>query len=110
MWEGLFVISAGSFMFMTGMLDRYLYAGMLFGLILVATQFRLLKWWLVWSVIFWLNLYNQWWIPASFEPLKQFMLVYDSIVTRILSGFSVIILVKLLNFKNGSIKTLKKNN
>jgi len=35
MWEALFFISMGSFLFMTGMLERYAFAGIVFGLLAV---------------------------------------------------------------------------
>jgi hypothetical protein len=103
-WESLFAAGAGGFVFMTGMLDRYAYAGVVLGLILVGKQFKLLKWWILWSTIFWLNLYNQWWIPVFFEPLKQVMLAGDAFLTRILGGLAVIVFGKFINSAYGPRK------
>jgi len=95
--KALFVIGAGSFLFMTGMLDRYLYAGMVFGLIYVSGRRKLYELWAVWSIIFWVNLYYHWWIPESLETLKNLLLAENHALTRILSLAAAAIFIAMVN-------------
>jgi hypothetical protein len=84
-WDGIFLIGAGSWLFMTGMLDRYLFAGMVGGLIAAVHRPGLYKYWVVWSIIFWINLYYHWWVPAGLPWLEQLLLWNNDVLTRFLS-------------------------
>ena len=101
LWKSLFVVSMGSFLFMTGMLERYAFAGIVFGLLTVTNKPHLLKYWLAMSVIFWINLYYHWWWPEWLFPLKSILSWNQDFVTRILSGLQVILFAKLIleNFR-----------
>jgi hypothetical protein len=108
-WEGFFTVGAGSYLLMTGMVDRYLYAGIVLGLILVKDKAKWLKAWLIWSFIFWLNLYNQWWVPGWLEPLKSVLIWRNVLITRILSLISVVIFARWLlgNFQKPLFRPIR---
>ncbi len=101
MWESLFLISMGSWLLMTGMLERYAYAGIVFGLLATMGKPRLVKYWLGMSLLFWVNLYYHWWWPTWLEPLKQLLTWNQDFVTRIFSAAWVILFAKWLlgNFR-----------
>lgn len=84
-FTALFIVSAGSWLFVTNMLDRYFFTGIVSMLILCIYKPQLLKYWLVLSIIFWLNLFNHWWYPPSLDFLRQILMGYDWLVTKILS-------------------------
>jgi Gpi18-like mannosyltransferase len=99
LWECLFIVAAGSWLFMTGMLERYLFAGMTFGLLAVVTNPGLLKYWMVMSIIFWMNLFYHWWFPAALTPLQNLLLWNDGAVTRLLALLNTgLFLIIAVNF------------
>ncbi len=59
----LFVVGMGSWLFGTNMLERYLYAGIVFGLIATIYQKWMCKFWPILSLLFLINLYKRWWQP-----------------------------------------------
>lgn len=71
----LFIISFGSWLFLTNMLDRYSFLGIISGLVLTIYFSHTLRYWLILSIIFWLNLFRGWWYPGSFYFLKSIMTV-----------------------------------
>lgn len=93
---GIFIISAGSWLFMTNMLDRYFFAGVATGLILSVFDRRILKYWIILSIIFWINLYNQWWFPDFLQPLHNILAANNAIITRLLALINVITFAKIL--------------
>lgn len=94
--KAVFVIAAGGFLFLTNMLDRYFFAGVVFLLILSIYQKGLFKYWLVLSLVFWLNLFNQWWFPQGLDFLKQVLIVQDALITRLLALINVIVFIVVL--------------
>lgn len=92
----VFIISAGSFIFMTGMLDRYFFAGVVTGLILCIYNPKYLKFWIPISLIFLINLYNQWWFPEFLHPLYLLMTWQNGLITKLLSLLNVLFFVKWL--------------
>lgn len=96
----VFIVSAGSFLFMTNMLDRYFFAGIVSGLIICIFNHRLLKYWLILSLIFWINLYNQWWFPEFLEPLYKTLTWQDGLITKLLSIINVIVFLQMLRIIN----------
>ena len=61
--SGAYVVSAGYYIFGTGMLDRYYFPGMLFFTVLILFNKYLLRLWLAASVLFSLNLVLSWGYP-----------------------------------------------
>lgn len=96
-FAGAFIISAGSWMFMTNMLDRYFYAGVVFGLIVCIYNPKIFKYWLIMSLIFAINLYNQWFFPPALDAFKNVLLWQNGVVTKILSASNVILLLLQLH-------------
>ncbi len=92
----IFVVGSGSFLFMTGMLDRYFFAGIVSGLIAVMYNRKLFVYWLILSLIFAVNLYNQSWFPEFLNPLREFLLWQDFLVTKILSVINILIFLRML--------------
>jgi Gpi18-like mannosyltransferase len=68
-----FIISFGSWLFLTNMLDRYAFAGVASGLFLTLYHPKTLKYWLPLSIIFWLNLFRGWWFPTLLSPIKYLL-------------------------------------
>lgn len=87
----LFIVGTGSFLFMTNMLERYIFAGIVFGLLAAMFYRNVLKYWLALSVIFLLNLYHGWWYPEQLTILKNALLWQDGLLTRLLSLVNVIL-------------------
>lgn len=85
------VVGLGSWIFMINMLERYLFAGVVFSMMCLIYYPQFLKYWLVMSIIFWVNLYHGWWVPRQWEWLHQAIIWNDNTVTRILSALNVLI-------------------
>jgi len=92
-----FIISAGSWMFMTNMLDRYFFAGIVTSLVVCIFKPKNFKYWLPMSLIFALNLYNQWFFPPFLDQLRLFLTWNGTLFTKLLALFNVILL--LLQFR-----------
>ena len=87
----MFIVSAGSFMFMTNMLERYFFAGIVCMLIASVFNTKLVKYWILASFIFWINLYKEWWFPGFFDPLKQLLVAGDFLLVRVLALANTVI-------------------
>ncbi len=92
----MFLVGAGSWLFLTNMLERYFFAGVVSGLILSIYYPKILKYWILMSIIFWINLYHGWWYPVWLEPLRLILIWQDGIVTRLLSLINVFIFIKIM--------------
>ncbi|MFC1649661.1 hypothetical protein ACFL2C_03060 [Patescibacteria group bacterium] len=94
----MFVVGAGSWLFLTGMLDRYYFAGVTTGLFVVLYYPKLFKYWLIASLVFWMNLYRQWWYPEMFEPLKQVLIARSGLVGVFLSLVNVGVYISMARY------------
>jgi Gpi18-like mannosyltransferase len=94
-FQGLSIIGIGSWLFLTNMLDRYVFAGITALLIWSALEYKLFKYWLILSLIFWLNLFNHWWFPTNLAWLRQILSWQDDLITRLLSLIFVLIYIKI---------------
>ncbi len=98
--KAIFIIAFGGWMTMTAMHERYLFPAVVTGLILALKNQKLMKYWVVMSLIFSVNLYNGWWFPENFGWLKNILTwgsYYDGLIPRILAGintFLIIVMVK----------------
>lgn len=92
----LFLISFGGWLFLTNMLERYAFAGIVTLLFVSIYKPFLLKYWIILSIIFWLNLYHGWWFPHWLEPLHQILIWQDGLITRLLSVINVIFFFQLI--------------
>jgi hypothetical protein len=101
------LIGLGSWLFMINMLERYFFAGIVFSMMTLIYYPKFLKYWLVMSLIFWVNLYHGWWVPREWEWLHQAIIWNDNTVTRILAFFNVVIFFVFLKMlKIGEIRKL----
>lgn len=91
-----FIVSFGSWLFLTNMLDRYSFTGVVAGLIMTIYYPRLLKYWLVISVIYWINLFRGWWFPEFAAPLKYLLTTDNYIAGLFLSLGNVLVYLKIL--------------
>jgi len=71
--KALFIISFGGWLFMTTMHERYLFTAVVTGLLLTVKYPKLFVWWLILSIVFWLNLYNDWFEPGSWVLVKNLL-------------------------------------
>lgn len=95
-FTGMFLVGAGSFFILTNILERYLFAGITSLLFLTIYKPHLLKYFLMMSFIFWINLFKGWWYPELFSFLRAILTWQESIVVRVLSLINVIIFIKIL--------------
>lgn len=87
----IFLIGVGGWVFLTNMLERYVFAGLV-ALLLVSIYKRgLLKYWLILSIIFWINLYYHWWFPEWLKPLESALTWNEDVLTRLLSIVNVVV-------------------
>jgi len=86
--KALFVLAFSSWLFMPTMHERYLFGAVVLGLILIGKYPKLLWYWITLSLIFWVNMFNGWWVPLNWVWLKNILTwggEFDGIVPRILS-------------------------
>lgn len=114
MWTSLFIIAMGSWMFMTQMLERYAFAGVVFGLMAVIANPRYLKYWLGIAFLFWLNLYYRWWWPAELGFVQSILSWQKELPTQFLSaiqvwlfGLMTVNLIELPKLHFGSFRKLR---
>ncbi len=96
--KAMFVIGFGGWLFLTNMLERYAFAGVTSGLFLVIFYPRLLKYWLILSFTFWINLYHGFWYPDFLKPLMDILKWEDGFLTRIISVVNIFIFIKMLQY------------
>lgn len=94
-FKAMFVIGAGSWLFMTNMMERYFFAGVISGLLVSIYNPQVFKYWLILSLTYWLNLYHSWWSPESLSALRNLLTFNEGIVTRIISLGNTMIFCKV---------------
>jgi len=102
---GLFITTGGSYIFATGMLDRYYFAGLVFFLILTMFYNKTLILWLAAALLFSINLFVSWGYPVNLQLHDVFWANYP--LVRILSFLQtgIFVLMVIISFKsNNSIK------
>lgn len=98
LFVALFIVGAGGWLFLTNMLGRYFFAGVVFGLMLLINRPKLLPYWLCVSLIFFLNLYNEWWFPEWLNSFLKIALEWENgALTRAFSLANVLIFAKILS-------------
>lgn len=102
----LFIIGGSGFLFLTNMLDRYFFAGIVGLLIVTIFEKDVFKYWLVLSLIFWINLFNQWWFPENLGFLRDILIWQNFFISRVLAAVNVLIFI-LVSQKIFSQRTLK---
>ncbi len=92
----IFTISFGSWLFLTNMLDRYSFIGIISGLILSVYYPKILKYWFMLSIIYWINLFRGWWFPEFLSPLKYLLTTRNYIAGFFLSVGNVFAYIKII--------------
>jgi hypothetical protein len=95
MFCALFLVGAGSWLFLTSMNERYFFLGVTSGLFVSLYKPKLFKYWFIMSLIYWLNLYRQWWFPEFLSPLKNVLSVNEGFVGVIISAVNVYLYLKM---------------
>lgn len=90
------VVGLGGWLFTTNMLERYFFAGMVFSMMCLIYYPGFFRYWLIMSLIFWVNLYHGWWVPRAWDFLRQLLIWNNHTVTRILSFVNVAVFVIFL--------------
>ena len=96
LFTGLYLIGTGSWLFLTNMLERYQFAGVVSGLLLCLYYPSFLKFWLINSFLFFLNLHRGWYYP-SWLHLKPFLSSGHLISGLWLSLINLFIFLKLFH-------------
>lgn len=92
----LFTVSFGSWLFLTNMLERYAFVGIVTSLILSIYHPKMFKYWLILSLIYWLNLFRGWWFPEFLAPLRFILTTNNYIAGLFLSLGNVLIYLKIV--------------
>jgi len=116
MFNALFIVSAGSWLFLTNMNERYFFLGVASGLFASLYKPKLFKYWIIMSLIYWLNLYRQWWFPEFLSPLKNALSAKGGFVGMVISAVNVYLYLKMTSIisisskgeKQGSVKQVLK--
>ncbi|MBI2596201.1 hypothetical protein HYW46_05720 [Candidatus Daviesbacteria bacterium] len=77
------------------MLERYLFAGVTSGLFVTIYYPHLFKFWVVLSLIFWVNMYRDFKFPPNIGFFNEILIWNGSIALRILSLINIIFFVKI---------------
>lgn len=85
LFESLFIIGFGGWIFLTTMLDRYAFAGIASGLFVCIWHRNLFKYWLILSLTYWFNLFYGFWFPPQFKIIQDILNWNEGFFTRILS-------------------------
>lgn len=93
---GLTIVGLGGWLFLTNMLERYYFAGVVSLLLLTIYYPKIFKYWIIVSFIFWVNLYHGFWFPKSFDLLRRLLFAYDHTATRILAFINVAVFVRII--------------
>jgi len=104
---GMFIIGFGGWLYLTNMLERYAFAGVVSGLLLSIYFPKLLKYWFILSIIYWINLFRGWWYPETLLILKNFLTVNKGVFEVVLALLNVIFYLAIVQkVKNEEIRKL----
>lgn len=95
LFKAMYIVGAGGWFFLTNMLERYFFAGVVSGLFVSISNPKLLKYWIVTSLVFWLNLYRGWWFPPWMEGLKYLLTSWNGIAGLVISSINLLVFVKM---------------
>lgn len=96
---GLYLTSAASYLFATGMVDRYFFSAVVFLGILVFFYPKLLRYWLLTALLFSFNLFYSWGYPLMkpLEAWRNFFIIRGLSLAQVL--LFIVILRVILNRK-----------
>jgi hypothetical protein len=96
--KAMFIIAFSAWLFMVTMHERYLFSAVVIGLILVGRYPKLFWYWILLSSIFWLNMFNGWWVPLKWLWLKNILTwggEFYGTIPRILSIINIWLFFKM---------------
>ena len=100
MWKAIFIVSFGGWMTMVTMHERYLFPAIVVGLILAAENLKLMKYWVVLSLVFAVNMFTGWWYPESWGWLKNLLIwggnIFDGPVPKIFSAINLGLMIVMI--------------
>jgi Gpi18-like mannosyltransferase len=97
MMVSLFIIMAAGFLFMTNMLDRYLFPAFFFLLFIAARKPQILFASFLFSIFYFFNLFGSWWYPQTFFAFYGDLIKWNGwFVTRIFSFFTLLLFFHLV--------------
>ncbi len=93
-FKSLFIVGFGSILFLTNMLERYYFAGVVCGLIVSGIYKRVFIFGLILAIIFSFNLYLSWKYPSNLFILSYFIQnnLLDTVV-RISSALNILVFI-----------------
>ena len=107
----LYITSAGTYIFGIGMLDRYFYSAIVFLGLLACYNTKLLKWWVITCLLYWINLFYSWGFPfiEKGELWKNLMFIRSFSFLQIVMFFVCIYQIGVIQFlQNETISLLQK--
>lgn len=97
MMAGLFIIMAAGFLFMTNMLDRYLFPAFFFLLLAAVQKPQILPAAFLFTLFYFFNLFGSWWYPQAFFAFYgDFIKWNDWFVTRIFSFLTLFLFFQIV--------------
>lgn len=61
-----------------------------------------MKWWLLMSLVFWINMYYAWWRPMEWEWIRNVLIGQnESLIAKCLSALMIVIFVVMTKILNG---------
>lgn len=110
LFESLFIVGMGGWIFLTTMLDRYAFAGIASGLFVCIWHKNLFKYWVVLSLAYWFNLFYGFWFPVQLKFVQEILTWNEGFATRILSLIITAVYLRMVwmiiksNGKSGFLK------
>jgi hypothetical protein len=96
--KALFILAFSGWLFTVTMHERYLFAGIVVGLIVSAGDKRLFRYWLILGIIFSINIYYGWWTPEIpwLRNVLSWGIPNDGFIPKILSFLNIFIFSRML--------------
>lgn len=99
----LFIISSGGWFFLSNMYERYLYLGIVSGLVCTIYNKRLLPYWIFFSFIYLINLINSWIFPPQLIWLQDVLHSNDFLIAKILTLINIGLYLRMVNILHQEI-------
>lgn len=93
---GAFIIGMGGWLFLMNMMERYAFSGVTLALFLTIYYPKVLKYAVSLGILYWVNLYHNWWVPQFFDPLRIILVWNEGLIPRVLSVVNVVIFFRIM--------------
>jgi hypothetical protein len=94
-FAAMFIAGLGSYMFMTGMHDRYAFLAIIPLFLVSIYKRKYFKYFLIMSTIFTLNLFIAYWPLEIIHEIKKILELNNFLIARILSFVNVILYLRV---------------